>query len=76
MKIRITKNIRGDHNFDIGFVGEIEDIFARQLIAADGAVEVAEAPVKASEPEAAVVQPPENAMKKLSPSQARRGSKH
>lgn len=73
MKIRMIKNIRGNvHNFDIGFVGEIEDVFARQLIAAEGAVEVIDTP---SEPEAAVVEPPENAMKKTSPSQARRAQK-
>ena len=74
MKLRITKIIRGDHNYDVGHIGEVEDGLARQLIAAEGAVEVVDAPT--AEPEAAIVQPPENAMKKLSPSQARRGQKH
>ncbi len=73
MKVRMIKNIRGNvHNYDIGFVGEIDDVFAKQLIAAEGAVEVIDAP---AEPEAAIVEPPENAMKKVSPSQARRANK-
>lgn len=69
MKLRIVKNIRGNvHCLDIGHVGDFEDVFAKQLIAAGGAVEVVDTPGA----EAAVIQPPENAMKKLSPSAARK----
>jgi len=73
-KLRITKNIRGNvHCLDIGHVGEFDDDFARQLIAADGAVEVVDPPVEV-EPaaETAMLKQPETALKRASPSAARR----
>jgi len=73
-KLRITKNIRGNvHCLDIGHVGEFEDDFARQLIAAGGAEEIAEPQVEA-EPvaETEALKQPETAVKRSSPSAARR----